>query len=244
MEGRDTRADIGWNWMVVYTTRDEWTARLMKAALAGERIRCKLIMSQRGDYLVTVPDIREIEALEVVSRVEMAISEYALERAMEESGRLEEISRFTRSPEPEETYIPKAAPAAVEKMVIASREGVGEIVHYMDHGYELRVGPEPYYMVEESRWGEFTDFSAQRHEFSILLRTEYPNLYRWLKQNKMMGEFIRLVESTYRDVPPPRRRERRETSPEHRRKIIIWTLSAAGAILIMAIIALVVLFLD
>jgi hypothetical protein len=247
MEERDTRSNTAWNWLVVYTTTDEWTARLMKAALAGERIRCKLVMSQRGDYLVTVPDIREIEALEVVSRVEIALSEYALERAMEESGRLDELSKFTRAPDEEEgSYIPKAAPAAVEKMVIASREGVGEIVHYIDHGYELRVGPEPYYMVEEARWGEFTDFSAQRHEFSILLRTEYPKLYEWLKRNKMMGEFIRLVESTYRDVPPPRiRRERRSSSsPQHRRKILIWSLTAAGMVLLMAVIALILALLD
>ena len=218
----------GWSWIVIYTTSDEWMARLIKAAMAAQGIRCKLDRSRRGDYIVSVPDVKELDALEVLNRVEMAISEHAMERLLEREGRSEEMRGFVRERREEPSPIPRAVPTAVEKVVIASREGVGEIVHYIDRGYELRVGPEPYYMVEEARWAEFTDFSAQRHEFLILLRTEYPRLYKWLKQNKLMGEFIRLVESTYRDVPPPR--PRRESNLTLKQKLIIWAVVIAGAV--------------
>ena len=41
-----------------------------------------------------------------------------------------------------------------------------------------------------------------------------PELHAWLKHGKLMAEFIRLVESTYRDVPPPRgQRGRPPTQP-------------------------------
>ena len=65
-------------------------------------------------------------------------------------------------------------------------------------------------MVEEDRWEEFTDFSAQRQEFSILIRHEYPNLSQWLRREKLFAEFTYLVEATYRDVPPASQENRQQ----------------------------------
>ena len=115
----------------------------------------------------------------------------------------------------EEDSLPKVTAADLEEVSVAEREGIGEIIHCIGRGYELHVGPEPYSMVEEHRWEEFTDLSAQRHEFSILLKHEYPELLAWLKHEKLMAEFIRLVESTYRDVPPPRGQRGRQPNQSH-----------------------------
>ena len=76
------------------------------------------------------------------------------------------------------------------------------------------MGEAPYYMVEEDRWEEFTDFSAQRQEFSILIRHEYPNLSLWLRREKLFAEFTHLVEATYRDVPPARSDNRQQTASD------------------------------
>jgi len=40
----------------------------------------------------------------------------------------------------------------VQRELITSREGIGEIIHYAGREYELMVGLQPYCMVDESRW--------------------------------------------------------------------------------------------
>lgn len=186
------------NWVEIYRTADEWEVKLVQATLANQHIRCRPIHIQgEQEVMLLVAPEDEVEALEIASRIGLAIT---VDQASND-----QPSRADTAVE--ETDLPSATPTAVEVMLIAEREGIGAIVHYIGRGYELQVGPEPYGMVEEDRWEEFTDFSAQRQEFSILLKHEYPTLFQWLKQDKLMAEFIRLVESTYREVPPPRPRE-------------------------------------
>jgi hypothetical protein len=195
------------DWVEIYRTADEWEVRLVQATLGNQQIRCRPVPDRETGQtrLLVAPD-DEIEAREIVSRIGLAITE----------------SQYTTRPEAqeerrhatdEEVPLPRATPTALEELVIAEREGIGRIVHYFEQGYELQVGPEPYGIVEEARWEEFTDFSAQRQEFSILLKHEYPTLFQWLKQKKLMAEFIRLVESTYREVPPPNPRRERQRAP-------------------------------
>ena len=193
------------NWVEIYRTTDEWEVKLIQATLGNQQIRCRpdYNRKERQTTLFVAPE-HQVEALELVSRIGLAITDNqdaAQELEEDEAGR-----RTAHHPAAEDIKIPKATPTALEKITVAEREGIGAIVHYIGQGYELHVGPEPYNIVDEDRWEEFTDFSAQRHEFSILLKHEHPELFQWLKYEKLMGEFIRLVESTYRDVPPPRRR--------------------------------------
>ena len=88
------------------------------------------------------------------------------------------------------------------EITMAAREGIGSVVYVAGRGYELRVGPEPYITVAENDWEEFTDFSAQRQEFVILLRHEYPDLFEWIQDGKLLAEFIRLIEMTYQEGAP------------------------------------------
>ncbi len=198
------------DWVEIYRTADEWEVRLIQATLGNQQIRCRPVHHQRQHQtiLFVSPD-DQVEALEIVSQIGLAIANS--QHVIHQDEREQQPRTHSAV---EESELPKATPTAVEEMVIAEREGIGNIVHYINRGYELQVGPEPYGIVEEDRWEEFTDFSAQRQEFSILLKHEYPTLFQWLKQKKLMAEFIRLVESTYRDVPPPRlQRNRRQSSP-------------------------------
>ena len=201
------------DWVIVYTTQDEWEARLVRAALLSAGIRCEMQLSSAIDsiIMITVRRERELEALEVVNRVTWAVPDEGsawMDESTEEEQSVNEPMPTEQQEYPPDS-LPTTAPSTEQPTLIASREGVGEIVHVLGGGYELRVGPEPYYLVEESRWEEFTDFSAQRQEFAILLKGEYPKLFKWLKEEKLMAEFIKLVESTYREVPPPRLRRRR-----------------------------------
>jgi hypothetical protein len=202
------------DWVEICRTTDEWEAKLIQAALGSQQMRCRPDYKrdserQRQIILFVAPE-DQIEALEIVSRTGLAVTnnEYENQRGHEASN-----SHAERNQDFElEDKLPKATPTAVKEITIAEREGIGKIVHHVEQGYELQVGAEPYYMVEEGCWEEFTDFSAQRQEFSILIRHEYPTLFRWLKQGKLMAEFIRLVESTYREVRPPRRRNRKQST--------------------------------
>ena len=203
------------NSVIVYTTRDEWEARLVRTALLSAGIRGEMQPSREIDgaerIIITAPREKELEAREIVGRVGWAISDNIGENT-DESTEFEQIVTEPMPTEEQERQpddLPSVAPSIGPPALIATREGIGEIFHLLGRGYELRVGQEPYYLVEESRWEEFTDFSAQRQEFSILLKGEYPELFKWLKEEKLMAEFIKLVESTYREVPPPRPRRRR-----------------------------------
>jgi hypothetical protein len=174
-------------WTVVYRSRDGWAASLVQTALVHAKIPNRTGQETGGRGVVfrtvAVPEESESAALDVVLRVVDALA--APERRGTEAG--DEL------PEP-----PRAIPTDVPVRVIAERESIGAIAHIEGYGFELRVGPAPYWVVPEEQWEEFTDFSAQRQEFAILLEKEYSRLYRWLRAEKKFGEFLRLVESTYR----------------------------------------------
>ena len=202
------------DWVEIYRTPDEWEAKLVQATLGNQRTRCRVEHSRGADgqrqVLLFVAPEDQIEVLEVVSRISLAITSDESERQRQAGVGRDRTADDQKSWS--EVGPPKATPAAVEQITIAEREGIGKVVHHVGRGYELQAGQEPYYMVEENRWEEFTDFSAQRQEFSILLQHEYPILCQWLKQEKLMVEFIRLVESTYREVPPPRPRKQQQST--------------------------------
>jgi len=160
---------------------------------------------------IIVPELKQIEAMEVVRRVSLASAELELNDELgnqSEEDAEEEQSESRELVDNREERLPKVVPTSTQKEVVARRPGIGEIVHHVGHGYELKVGPEPYPMVLEDRWDEFLNFSAQRQEFAFLLKNEYEDLYDWLREEGQMPEFIHLIESTYREVPPPRQRPR------------------------------------
>ena len=203
------------DWVEIYRTGDEWEVKLIEATLQNQQIRCRPDYDRklRQTTIFVAPE-HQVDALELVSRIGLVITDNqsSTPGSDEDGGNGDQtVHRVTD----EEDDFPKSTATALEEVTVAEREGIGEIIHYIGRGYELCVGPEPYGIVEEDRWEEFTDLSAQRHEFSILLRHEYPELLAWLKHEKMMAEFIRLVESTYRDVPPPRGQRNRRSNQPH-----------------------------
>lgn len=193
------------DWVEIYRTTDEWESNLVQTTLKNQHIQCRPTRERDADgkrqIILSVSRDDQVDALEVVSDINLAIAneEHAERETAKDNPR-------NHSNPPTMNEPPKAAPTVFEEVTIAEREGIGRIIHYPGRGYELQVGPEPYGVIEESRWDEFIDLSAQRQEFSMLLRHEYFELFQWLKSQKLMAEFIRLVESTYREVPPPRRR--------------------------------------
>lgn len=205
----------GDDWITVHSTSDEWKARLIQSALLNEKIRCRMRPTRRSDgsfhWVIMVLSEKQLDALEITSRVEWAIAADIDAQKNEPPANVQNDEQEKDiEVDEEEENVPKIDLEAVQQKLITSREGLGEITHYPGAGYELRVGPQPYYMVNEERWEEFIDFSAQRQEFSILLRGEYKRLFRWLKAEKLMPEFIRLTESTYREVPSPKLKKRKK----------------------------------
>lgn len=200
------------DWVEIYSTEDEWEVRLIQATLGNQQIRCRpnYDRKSRQTTLFVNPE-HQVEALELVSRIGLAITDN--QDAVRQFEKCEMVSpQTTHHNELGVSQIPKATRATPAESTIAEREGIGRIIHYAERGYELQVGPEPYTIVEAAQWEEFSNFSAQRHEFSSLLRHEYPELFQWLKNKKLMGEFIRLVESTYREVPSARVRGNRQST--------------------------------
>ncbi|RKU07944.1 hypothetical protein C6502_16415 [Candidatus Poribacteria bacterium] len=199
------------DWVEIYRTTDEWESNLIQTMLGNEQIRCRPDYLRNADrqrqiILSVHPDDR-VDALEIVSRTGLAITNEEYENRDADD---ERESLLKRADKASESDLPPT-PTAEAATIIAEREGIGKIAHHVGRGYELQVGPTPYYMVEEDRWEEFTDFSAQRQEFSILIRHEYPNLSQWLRREKLFAEFTHLVEATYRDVPPTRSENRQQT---------------------------------
>lgn len=226
------------NEVVIHTTQDKWEAQFLKAALLNANISCKM-QSEKGEdgkrvMQLIVPGFDQIEAMEVVSRVSLASTELELNQEEPEEYPEEERSEEEESQarDNEEESIPQAMPDSTTKEVIAKRSGIGEVVHYVGHGYELKVGPEPYPMVPEDRWEEFLNFSAQRQEFSFLLRNEYEDLYNYVKEEKQMAEFIHLVESTYREVPPPRSEKKRKPINNFAKLSLILALGAILSVIL------------
>ena len=200
------------DWVEICRTTDEWESNLIQTMLGNKQIRCRPEYIRNADrqrqiiLFVNPEDL--VDALEIVSQTGLAITneEYENQHPDDESE-----PRLKQAAEGSENDLPQKTPTGEKAIIIAEREGIGKIAHYVGRGYELQVGAAPYYMVEEDRWEEFTDFSAQRQEFSILIRHEYPNLSQWLRREQLFAEFTHLVEATYRDVPPTRSDNRPQT---------------------------------
>ena len=206
------------DWVEIYRTGDEWESNLIQTMLGNKQIRCRpeyIRNADRQRQIILFVDPEDlVDALEIVSQTGLAITNEEYEN---QHGDGESDPNLERDARTSENDLPQPTQAAGTATIIAEREGIGKIAHHVGRGYELQVGPAPYYMVEEDRWEEFTDFSAQRQEFSILIRHEYPNLSQWLRREKLFAEFTHLVEATYRDVPPARsdNRQQTESTPDN-----------------------------
>ncbi len=186
------------NWVEIYRTNDEWEIRLIQATLGAQQIRCRPVQvkQERQTALFVAPE-HEVTALELVSQIDVAIADNEI--AAQSAEMAETLKQRDMAAVAEEDQ--QLATDSGE-ILLAQREDIGSVVYVEEQGYELRVGPEPYITVAENNWEEFTDFSAQRQEFVMLLRHEYPTLYEWIQEEKLLAEFIRLIEMTYQDDAP------------------------------------------
>lgn len=187
-------------WVEIHRTSDEWEVKLIQATLSAQQIRCRPIelREERQTALLVEPE-HEVEAMELVSRIGVAVTDNEMATQSEE--RAEALKQRDMTVVQENTGQQSDLGDSSE-ITMAAREGIGSVVYMAGHGYELRVGPEPYVTVAENDWEEFTDFSAQRQEFVILLRHEYPDLFEWIQDGKLLAEFIRLIEMTYQEGAP------------------------------------------
>ena len=186
------------DWVEIYRTNDEWEVKLIQATLGAQQIRCRPVQvkQERQTALFVAPE-HEVTALELVSRIDVAIANNEVESLsgeMAETLKQRDMAAIT-----EEDQLMTADSG---EMILAQREDIGSVVYVAGQGYELRVGPEPYTTIAENDWEEFTDFSAQRQEFVMLLRHEYSALFEWIQEEKMLAEFVRLIEMTYQDDAP------------------------------------------
>ena len=187
-------------WVEIHRTNDEWEVKLIQASLSAQQIRCRPIelKQERQTALLVAPE-HEVEAMELISRIDAIVTDN--EMTMRAEGTAEALKQRDMTVVQDDKN-QQVDPNDPTELLISEREGVGSVVYVAERGYELRVGPEPYVTVAERDWEEFTDFSAQRQEFVILLRHEYPDLFEWIQEGKMLAEFIRLIEMTYQEGAP------------------------------------------
>ena len=188
-------------WVEIHRTSDEWEAKLIQATLSAQQIRCRPIdlKQERQTALLVAPEHEET-AMELISRIDAIVTDSEMTAQSEE---IAEAFKQRDMTVVQEDTSQQADPDDSTELVLAKREGIGSVVYVDGQGYELRVGPEPYVTVPENDWEEFTDFSAQRQEFVILLRHEYPELFEWVQEGRLLAEFIRLIEMTYQEGAPP-----------------------------------------
>lgn len=187
-------------WVEIHRTSDEWEAQLIQTTLSAQQIRCRPIelKAERQIALLVAPE-HEVEAMELVSRIGVAVTDSEMSAQSEEAA---EVLKQRDMAVIQENTSQASEPDDPSELTMAERESIGSVVYVAGQGYEIRVGPEPYVTVPESDWEEFTDFSAQRQEFVILLRHEYPDLFEWIQEEKLLAEFIRLIEMTYQEGAP------------------------------------------
>ncbi len=187
-------------WVEIHRTGDQWEAQLVQTTLNAQQIRCRPIelKEERQTVLLVAPE-HEVEAMELVSRIGVAVTDNEMAMRSEESAAA--LKQRDMAVVQDDTN-QQTAPEDSSELIMAEREGIGSVVYIAGQGYEIRVGPEPYVTVAENDWEEFTDFSAQRQEFVILLRHEYPDLFEWIQEGKLLAEFIRLIEMTYQEGAP------------------------------------------
>ena len=187
-------------WVEIHRTSDEWEANLIQTTLNAQQIRCRPIAlkAERQTALLVAPE-HEVDAMELVSRIGVAVTDN--EMVVQSEGTAAALKQRDMAVVQADATT-ASDPGDSSELTMAEREGIGSVVYIAGQGYEIRVGPEPYVTVPESDWEEFTDFSAQRQEFVILLRHEYPDLFAWIQEEKLLAEFIRLIEMTYQEGAP------------------------------------------
>ena len=187
-------------WIEIHRTGDEWEANLIQTTLKAQQIQCRPIelKEERQTALLVDPE-HEVAAMELVSRIGVAVTDNEMVARSEETA---EALKQRDMAVVQDDATTTSDPGDASELIMAEREGIGSVVYVAGQGYEIRVGPEPYVTVPESDWEEFTDFSAQRQEFVILLRHEYPDLFEWIQEEKLLAEFIRLIEMTYQEGAP------------------------------------------
>ncbi len=199
-------------WVEIHRTGDEWEVNLIQTTLNAQKIRCRPVeLKEEGQTVLLVEPEHEVEAMELVSRIGVAVADSEMTTQSEEVA--EALKQRDMTVVQEDTS-QQSAPEDSSELIMSEREGIGSVVYIAGHGYEIRVGPEPYAFVAENDWEEFTDFSAQRQEFVILLRHEYPDLLKWIQEEKLLAEFIRLIEMTYQEGAPTPATHRRSTDAE------------------------------
>ena len=187
-------------WIEIHRTSDDWEANLIQTTLNAQQIRCRPVkLKEEGQTALLVDPEHEVTAMELVSRIGVAVADNEMVAQSEEKA--EALKQRDMAVVQEDTTQDSESGDSSE-LIMAAREGIGSVVYIAGQGYEIRVGPEPYITVPERDWEEFTDFSAQRQEFVILLRHEYPDLFEWIQEEKLLAEFIRLIEMTYQEGAP------------------------------------------
>ena len=205
------------NWIVVYTTTDAWESELVRSALITDGVRSSIRSNEytvdsagkkRRKYDVIVPEDSVGNAQLVIERAAIIIENK--EKIMGEQEKRE--AEIESGKQLEETTVPEVRPSPdSEAELIAEKDGVGKIFHYEpDDIYELRVEFEFYkdsHFMNAEDWDDFTNFSAQRQEFFILLKEKYPKLSFLIKENKKRADFIKLIEYSYGKSQPPNKHE-------------------------------------
>ncbi len=227
-------------WVEIHRTADDWEVKLVQATLGAQQIRCRPVQlkKERQTALLVAPE-HEVAALELVSRIDVAIADNEMTAQFEEEA---EALKQRDLAAVDAADNQQAVDTDSGEMMLVEQEDIGSVVYVAGQGYELRVGPEPYITVAESDWEEFTDFSAQRQEFFILLRHEYPTLFEWLQQEKLVAKFIRLIEMTYQDGAPTPPRSYSDVSDAEELPAIPYNLFAQLSLAIAVVSFIVVLF--
>lgn len=200
------------DWTFIYESTDAWEAELIRSALINSNIHAtvrsdKYVINSDGkkkrSYVVLTPQSKLDEAqlvlenaLTVLSNKDKFMQQQEELESQIEKGKL--IDEIQEKPEP----IPIGEPT-----LLAEKQNVGKIFHYKENDvYEIRLEFDFYkqsHFMDYEDWDEFTNFSAQRQEFFILLKEKYPKLAFLLKENKKRPDFLKLIEYSYGKSQPP-----------------------------------------
>lgn len=204
-------------WIVVYTTPDRWEAELVRSALVNQNIRVNLRTekfinetTRKNEHrnIVSVHESKLKEAELIIQRASMVIAKK--DDIIAEQAEIEAKDNFDELKEENDIADIIERPIG-EPILLAEKDGVGKIFFYEEKDtYELRLDMEFYkesHFMNAEEWDEFTNFSAQRQEFFILLKEKYPKLATLLKEKKMRPDFLKLIEYSYGKSQPPRRKE-------------------------------------
>ncbi len=201
------------DWTFIYESTDAWEAELVRSALINGNVHAtvksdKHIIDSDGkkkrNYVVLIPESKIDEAQLILENALMVLSNK--ERFIQNQDELEsQIEKNKLIDEPKEK--PEPIPMG-EPVLLAEKQNVGKILYYKENDvYELRLEFDFYkqsHFMDYEEWDEFTNFSAQRQEFFILLKEKYPKLALLIKENKKRPDFLKLVEYSYGKSQPPK----------------------------------------